>query len=221
MKKGIFRITVGMVGCVLALATQQVGATTYPLNVGLTDSHAIGDVINGIQAGGQANRDVTMVNNLLTVTLDTQSSTIVGDLGDIYQRSANNFSPLPAATTSGNVMASGIAGGGATLTIDLSLYGSFRYLVAAYDGPNGGVEVWDIADILSTDSIVIPRYAEPSGTGNPPTGPLVANDSQYLMTGWTLLNPTGTSVPDGGSTIALLGAAILGIGSVRRVFSRK
>ena len=36
-----------------------------------------------------------------------------------------------------------------------------------------------------------------------------------MMTGWTLLNPTG-AVPDGGTTVMLLGAALGALGMARR-----
>ena len=139
------------------------GARGVVLDVGLTDPLAIGDVIHGIQAGGQEARDVIMVNNLITLAPGTSSSSFVGDVGDLYQRSLNVFSPLPAATAVGAVSASGIVDGAALL--DITLSGSFRYLVAAYDGPNGGVEIWDIASLGSGTTIQIPRYAEPIGPG--------------------------------------------------------
>src|SRR5512143_1808095 len=88
-------------------------ARAITLDVGLTDSLAVGDVINGIQAGGQVNRDVIMVNNLLTVPLGGSSTTIAGDLGDLYQRSLNNFGPLPTAVAGGAQFASGIGDGSA------------------------------------------------------------------------------------------------------------
>jgi hypothetical protein len=185
------------------------GARGVTLNVGLSDSLAIGDVINGIQPGGQEARDVIMVNNLLTVALNTQSSTLPGDVGDLYQRSGNVFSPLPAATATGAVSASGIADG--AVLLDITLTSSFRYLVAAYDGPNGGVEVWDIAGIASGSTISIPRYAAPIGVN----GQLQQSDA-FRMTGWTLLNPGGNSLPDGGTTALLLGTALAGLGVLKR-----
>lgn len=210
MKTGIFRTVAGVVGCLLALAVVPAGAIS--LNVGLTGSYIVGDVIHGIQAGGQVDRDVTMVNNLITVALNNHNATFASDPGDTYQRSGNSFSPLPTATATGAQFASGIADGASTLTLDLSTLGSFTYLVAAYDGPNGGVEVWDIAGL--TGSIDIPRYAEPIGTDGS-----LQTSSKYLMTGWSLLNPSG-SVPDGGVTLSLLGFALLGIGTVRRVLMK-
>ena len=41
------------------------------------------------------------------------------------------------------------------------------------------------------------------------------------MTGWTLLNPNGTKVPEGGSTIAFLGLALTAAELLRRGVSRR
>lgn len=49
--------------------------------------------------------------------------------------------------------------------------------------------------------------------------PASPTDAAFL-TGFAV-DGGSTSVPDGGSTVALLGVAMLGIGSVRRVFSKK
>jgi hypothetical protein len=182
--------------------------------VGLTGINIVGDVINGIQAGGQVDRDVTMVNNLITVALNNHNAHFGSDPGDTYQRSGNTFSPLPTAIATGAKSGSGTGdipdNGQASLTLDLSTLGTFTYLVAAYDGPNGGVEVWDIAGLTGT--ISIPRYAEPIGVDGS-----LQSSSRYLMTGWSLLNPGGgTSVPDGGATILLLGAGLSALTLGRR-----
>src|SRR4051812_47505599 len=92
--------------CLLTMlaAATSANATTITLNVGLTDPYALGDVIGGLTGnGGQAARDALMVNNLLTVSVGTTSTTVPGDIGDAYQRSSLVFSPLPAATTVGSV----------------------------------------------------------------------------------------------------------------------
>jgi hypothetical protein len=51
------------------------------------------------------------------------------------------------------------------------------------------------------------------------TGNLIGSNTMaqgfFRMTGWTLLNPTG-SVPDGGTTVMLLGMAFGALGMARR-----
>jgi hypothetical protein len=87
-------------------------------------------------------------------------------------------------------------------------------LVLAYDGKNSGVAVFDVSSLAVGDQIVVARYASPA---NPVQGDLVQN-TKYLMTHWDLLNPGGNNVPDGGSTVMLLGAAIGALGLARRYF---
>ena len=198
--------------CASALLGSIGSSSAITLDVGLGDPLALGDVIHGIQAGGQVNRDVIMVNNLLSVGLG--SSSIINSR--LYERSVNVFNPLPAAVATGAQFASGIADG--AVYLDITLTDSFRYLLAAYDGPRGGVEIWDIASLASGTTISIPRYAEPTGGD----GTLVQSH-RYRMTGWTLLNPGvtptipgNTSVPDAGATAMLLGVSMTALGAARR-----
>ena len=200
-----------------ALFASLVVGSAITLNVGLVDPYAIGDVVHGLQGGGgQVARDVTMINNLLTVAPGTAAP--IGNSGpppstSTYYRTANLFGSLPTAAAAGAQFASGIANGPTYL--DITLSSSFTYLLAAYDGPNGGVQVWNIASFAPGTTLSIPRYAEPSGADG--TGPLVQS-SRYLMTGWSLLNPGEPiiSVPDGGPTALLLGSALVALALIRR-----
>ena len=55
------------------------------------------------------------------------------------------------------------------------------------------------------------------------TGNLLGSDhaqqGYFRLTSITLLNPTGGSVPDGGATVMLLGAALGALGMARRYLS--
>ena len=118
--------------------------------------------------------------------------------GNIVYRSQNTFSSLPAPTLTGT---SGT--GTATSFID----SGYTYLVAKYDGPNGVTEVWDLAGVAAGTTINIPANA---------FGP--TND-KYGLSGWNFydqITTNTTSVPDGGSTVALLGLALAGAGALRR-----
>ena len=213
MNKNTFKATIaGVAGVCLALASAH--ANTITLGVGLSDPYAIGDVVNGIQPGGQADRDVIMVNNLISLALGTQSSTMAGDVGDLYQRTANNFGTLPTAIATGNQLNGGLSFSGGLLT--LTLPQGFTYLVVAYDGPNGGAEIYDVAGIAAGTTLTLPQNAAPTAAD----GSLQVGD-KYQMTGWTFLNAdntTHTHVPDGASTVGLLGAALAGLGLLRRKF---
>jgi hypothetical protein len=97
--------------------------------------------------------------------------------------------------------ASGLVFDGGGLTVSqITLTGSGAYyLVAKYDGPNGGAEVWDISGLSGGDIINLPSKAWRHG-----------------MTGYALF---GASIPDGGATVLLLGAALSGLGVLRRKLS--
>jgi hypothetical protein len=217
MKINLLKSTFGAI-CLALLVTAGT-ANAVILDVGLTDSRAIGDVINNTGPGGQESRDLYMVNTLLGVPIGTdQIIPAVG--GEQFQRSSNNFGALPAAVTLGDIVT---AAGGITFigdTVSITLTSTFKYLIAAYDGPNGGAEVWDVSIYGIGTTIIIPRYAHPAvvGTGGAHDGgPLVGGD-KYQMTGWSLFNPGTTSVPDGGSAIALLGMSMVGVEVLRRRF---
>ena len=180
---------------------------TYNDGSGNSSQYLLGTVIPGLQGnGGQAARDALMTNNLLAMGLGAQDSST----GPLYSRSFNNFGSLPAATATGAVIATGIQAG--TTAVTVSLGTGFQYLVAAYDGPNGGFAVFNVGGL--TGSVDLYRYAKPLANGNL-LGSNTAQQGYFLMTGWSLLNPTGT-VPDGGTTVMLLGMAFGALGMARR-----
>ena len=108
--------------------------------------------------------------------------------GQTYFRSNNSFSPLPTAVFALN---------GTSTTIDLGS-GLYTYLFAKYDGPNYGSEVWYVGNLSGIITI-------------PATG------GGYGLSGWTLFGlGGGGQVPDGGTTVMLLGAALGALGIARR-----
>ena len=185
---------------------------TYNDGSGNSSQSLVGTVLPGTQGnGGQAQRDADMTNALLALGLGAQSQ-VPGN--PLYSRSFNNFGTLPAATATGAVLGTNIADG--TTAVTVNLLGGFQYLVAAYDGPNGGVAVFNVGGL--TGSVDLYRYAKPLANGNL-VGSNTAQQGFYKMTGWTLLNPTG-GVPDGGTTVMLLGAALGSLGMARRFLKR-
>ena len=205
----------------LSLATQGAHATNYgPLAMSYTTNspYLIGTVIPGTLGSGQAVRDAAMTNTLLGMSFGAQSGT--GTVADpLYSRTT-----LPGsgpATTVGNVALTGYSGGTGNVTIDLSQYGTFQYLVAAYDGRNAGVAVFDISSLTANDSVTVWGFAKPETVGGVLTGNLLGSDhaqqGYFRLTSITLLNPTG-GVPDGGATVMLLGAALSTLGVARRFF---
>jgi hypothetical protein len=80
----------------------------------------------------------------------------------------------------------------------------YTYLFAKYDGPNAGSVVWDLAGLTGTVSI--------------PANGLAGQN--YGLSGWTLFTAGTTTVPDGGTTLMLLGSALAGLGMIRRLVKR-
>jgi hypothetical protein len=111
--------------------------------------------------------------------------------GQAITRSSNVFASLPNAVVT-NV-------DGTSTTFDLGT-GLYSYLFAKYDGQNDISQVWFVGDL--SGSVTIPL-----------DGPL-----GHGLSGWELFGPGG-QVPDGGSTVLLLGAALSAIGLVRRKLS--
>jgi hypothetical protein len=169
----------------IMLATLIVSANA--LTIG--DSNEIGFINYGIPSG---DADVAAyVNHLIDMGLNTSDTA----LGQDFTRSGNDFGPLADAvlasrTTYGTV-------GSDTVEIDLGA--GYLYLLAKYDGPNYGSEVWYVGGL--TGKITIPS----KGGG-------------YGISGTSLFNGT-PSVPDGGMTLVLLGSSLTGLALLAR--SRK
>jgi hypothetical protein len=146
-------------------------------------------VVGTISPGAPADpADVATYINFMIALAPGGSGTFAGQT---ITRSTNLFGSLPQASAVGSV--SGTGG-----TIDLNaIGGTFTYLFAKYDGPNDNSVVWNISGL--TGVLTIPLEG-PNG---------------YGLSGWILFGPTG-GVPDGGTTVMLLGAALGALGMARR-----
>jgi hypothetical protein len=177
-------------GLIATIAVACLGFPQMASALTIGDNKELGFVDPGIPAGDQDRTDY--VNALIglglgqstVVTIDGQTNTIT--------RSMNNFGTLAPAVFALN---------GTGTSINLGTTG-YAYLLAKYDGPNFGSEVWDISG--KTGIINIP-----------------ATGGGYGLSGWTLFTPgSQQSVPDGGATVALLGVALGGLGAIRRFVKR-
>jgi VPDSG-CTERM motif len=146
-------------------------------------------VVGTITPGAPADpADVaTYINNMIALTPGT-SDTFAGQT---IARSTNLFGSLPTALGTGTQSGTGT-------TIDLTSLGTFTYLFAKYDGQNDNSVVWNITGL--TGVLTIPGFG-PNG---------------YGLSGWILFNQTAPGVPDGGTTVMLLGAALGALGMARR-----
>src|SRR5215475_3354409 len=159
------------------------------------DTHVVGTV--SPVAPADADARATYINFLITLA---PNQTAAHDFGQPlgvqnFYRTTNLFGSLPQASATGSI--SSVPGNPST-TIDLNALGTFTYLFAKYDGQNDNSVVWNISGL--TGVLTIPAF-----------GPL-----GYGLSGWILLGPTGT-VPDGGTTVMLLGAALGALGMARRL----
>src|SRR5437773_12569728 len=116
------------------------------------------------------------VNAMIGLALGGSTHVIIGPHDNLVTRSFNDFGPLPSLAV--------FALNGTGTSIDLGS-GLYSYLFAKYDGPNGGSEVWYVGNLSGI--ITIP-----------------AMGGRYGLSGWTLFGP-GAGVPDGGTTVMLLG----------------
>ena len=172
-------------------------ASAIPLDFYQTgDSHDLGTVYNGIPSG-DADRTL-YVNYLIGLAPGTGiGSPVPGAGGQHYTRSLDN--PILSYPTA----IFGMDGTGTS--INLGVLGSYTYLFAKYDGPNAGSEVWYVGNL--------------SGAITIPANGLFEDHYHYGLSGWTLFTGGTPSVPDGGSTLMLLGSALAGIGLIRCRFS--
>jgi VPDSG-CTERM motif len=132
----------------------------------------------------------TYVNYMLTLD-PGQSGTFSGQT---ITRSNNVFANLPNANA--NILAQGTS-----TTINLGTGGVYTYLFAKYDGKNDNSQVWYVANLSGIITI-------------PALGPL-----GHGLSGWILFGPGTPGVPDGGTTVMLLGAALGALGVARRYLS--
>ena len=173
--------------CAAMLAfTHNASAVT---NLTIGDGKTLGYVYYGIPSGNQDRENYT---NHLVYMYNNGIADDPSFLGQSYH--IVNGSPAFGATLPNAVFA---LNGGPADQINLgSTAGTYTYLFAKYDGPNAGSVVWYVGNL--TGIITIPQQW-----------------GQYGLSGWTLFGGPGT-VPDGGTTVMLLGAALGALGMVRR-----
>lgn len=179
-----------LVGCLATALSARLSAVTI-LAFGNADPYAVGFVVDGV---GNPAEQAAFVNILVGLPANT-TNFLSG--GDTYWRT-DNFGALPTTSNTGSLKQDN-----ANTTFDLGASG-FTYLIGKYDAENAGMYVWYVAGLTG----IVTMPANSSGF----------NGGQGLS--HSIAYGPGTSVPDGGSTIALLGGAlVLLAGICRRSFS--
>jgi VPDSG-CTERM motif len=156
------------------------------LNLALNDQRVVGTVSSGNPPNAQT--AATWINYMITLGLNGS-----GNIGNQqFTRSNNMFANLPNANP--NVTATGSSN-----SINLGAGGVYTYLFVQYSFlgfPSTSV-VWNVAGL--SGNITIPIL-----------------NGISLLSSWILFGPTGGGVPDGGTTVMLLGAALGALGMARR-----
>ncbi len=182
----------------LALVCAAVGSALFAfspnvkaLTVG--DGQTVGYVFYGIPSG-DADRTQYVNDLVFFYNHGCASGTDCGTAsGQSYHMV--NGSPTFGATLPGAVFGHD----GTGTTVSLGAVGTYTYLFAKYDGPNQGSVVWYVGNLGGDQTI-------PSDWNG------------YGLSGWTLFTggPPPGSLPDGGATAMLLGAALGALGMARR-----
>jgi hypothetical protein len=210
----------------LCLASQRADAVLQMSYTG-DSQYLVGTVIptpSGAGNGGQPQRDIDQTNMLegMYTGVNNQTTTGTGTNQDPFILWSRTTWPHgPDATSGITVVANDmtIVNG----IVQITLTQAYQYLVGSYDGSSGGTAVWDISSFHAGDTIQIYAYASVEGGLQNPTGNLIGSDHNQqgyrFITSFSLLNPLG-GVPDGGTTVMLLGMGLGALGMVRRYLTR-
>ena len=166
-----------------------------------TSPYVLGEFVPGVTGGtGEAARQSDVVNALRGLAPGGTGQFFIGsNPPETGNRSLNVFNPLPVATDVGAILVGQASGSG---NFSAFVPAGYTYYVVQWDGPQGGLMAYDIAGLAAGTELVLPINAYGHG-----------------QTGGSFLKGTGTSVPDGGATVALLGVGLLSLGAMRRKLS--
>jgi hypothetical protein len=191
MRKLAFMAAIALTFGVLAGLPSTARALTF------NDTNDLGNVNPGEPASEA--QETIYVNNLISLA---PGSGLTAIDGHNYFRTSASCGTCPAATGASKTMGPFVDNGDGTTNVNLGT-GGFTYLLAKYDGPNGGSEVWNVQGLTGVITI-----------------PLVGLAGQnFGLSHYTLFGGVG-GVPDGGTTVMLLGAALGALGMARRFLKR-
>ena len=194
MKKLTYIAAIALAVGILTGLPSVAPATTLNFN----DAFDLGSVTNVPEPADPVS-ETHYANVIVGMALNSTFDDVFSGMPHHYIRKNTSCGTCPAAVFNSKDETGGN-------TIDLGT-GGFTYVLGKYDGPNGGSEVWNVQGMTGIITIPLKGF-----------GP---NNDKYGLSHWTLFGG-GNQVPDSGSTVALLGAALAGLEVVRRKFrSRK
>jgi hypothetical protein len=171
----------------------------------INDTGVVG-AIGGQLGNNSLDTNLTYAQALLDMGAnETDPSNCLLTTSGCYTTSSTDYSGTIDTTT---------AISGTSTTIDAS----YDYVLAKYDGPNGGYVLFYLPDYGYT----IPEYSYSIWYATAGKKKTPVQDS-YALSGWVAFNTVTVCencnpLPDGGSTVVLLGSALLGLGFLRRRF---
>lgn len=184
---------------ILAALTLLFGLSPSAVALTINDAGVVG-ILEGQVASNTTNEAI--ISNQILAMGESQTQLALIPAG--VNCSADQ---LPCEYRTGDNPYSGTVSGGTqqttTPTILTAAALTSIYFLAKYDGPNAGYVLFNTTDWLAAGNTTVPANGstiwDPTGSGL----------SHYTYFG-------STSVPDGGTSLLLLGAALGGLGIVRR-----
>jgi hypothetical protein len=190
-------LTIAVV-CAAGLGLTATRAEAIALTIG--DAQYVGNVIDGIPSSEVL--EAGYINWLITLAPGVGPVQLPGTdpaNDEIYDRTN---SPASLTGTFPQAILDGALKVESRAHADIDVTG-FTYILAKYDAskPGAGAHVWLVSSLTVVN--------------------LPANSGQHTLGHYTLFNANGAfqPVPDGGTTLILLGGALIGLGALRRRFN--
>lgn len=190
--KTMIMVVVGLLALGLTAGTVQAETLT------ISSATYIGHILDGIPSSEAL--ELSYITNLITLAAGAGPTQIPAVTGEFYDRLGSPYvGALPTPTSPQK-------SGDDPSAADIPVTGR-TYILAKYDADHAGSFVWYVGGMTS---VTLPAQA---GGGD---GEGCDKNDTCGLSHYTTFN--GTSVPDGGATLMLLGGALVGLETLRRKF---
>jgi hypothetical protein len=191
-------LTIGAVAIgLVCLLNQAAYADPITINDAGVVGAFTGEVLQG-QGGTAVEQELAAAQHLLDMAINSTDPTncSLSGNGDCYKTGDNDYS----GTLSGGTQ---IDGG--TTDLSAAIAAGAVWVLAKYDGQNAGYVMFNLADWIAAGNTSLPQTSADIWSNG--------QDNGYDISHYTYFT---ASVPDGGATLILLGAALGGLGVLRR-----